>query len=548
MDFLYSKHSGSQTKLVIEKEGRKRKILEEEVVVKKEKQPLAEIKKEKETKLSFLNDDDDEVYGYVEPPVVHTAMTEKYRPQKVSEMKGHAKAVEMLRTWLHKKMNKESNIPPVVILHGPAGIGKTTLAHAVLRERGFEICECNASDSRTVAIIVQRIREVCEQSAIDLTGTLHQPKKTALIIDEIDGLYGGETDDSESKCGSIHGLVRFLTAGDSKLGKMKTNASPIIMICNNISKIKELRDIAEVVAMYPLQENDIVMIISSIAQREKVSLSMQEIRDLAKASNGDARQALANLHLQKVGKGTNGSKTIQMTSFQVTQRLLYEKEDAARKAVEPLVASEYSYIEPLTFENYPSTFLPKGKKTLIQDLDEMVRMADRFSELDTMNTFVQNHPAMDSDGSFGARGMEPICAPILQASMKPSSSRATFDFSKQGFGNQPPRLETAKFFENRNKVQDKASQLREVESILPPLFRGLSFADMQDMSMVGKHSDPLYQKQLSHTIETQIRAMHADGFETQEETEEQIKVMTIKVMNHLIPPKVPPPHPKKWKK
>lgn len=561
--FLYDKKLKSGKKKSLEDaEGhipKKAAVL----AIPKEKEPerklVSPTPMKKEMIFSSVKDDDDdddnggEGYMYIPPPVVNTLMTEKHRPQKVSDIRGNAKAVSTFRDWLHKKIQHGKLIAPFVLLHGPAGIGKTTLAHAVLRERGYEVCECNASDSRTVATIVQRIREVCEQATIDLSGDAHTSKKSALVIDEVDGLYGGDqTDDSEAKFGSIHSFVRFLTTGDSKLGKMTDNAYPVVMICNNISKIKELRDVAEVIPMYPLNESDIISVISSVAQKEKVHLSMQEMREMAKSSNGDVRQSLANLSLQKLSKGGNGSKTLAMTSFQVSQRLLYEKDDTVRKSVEPLVASEYSYVEPLTFENYLSTFPAKGKKTIIDDLDEMVRMAEQFSELDTMNTFVQNHPAMDIDGSYGDRGMEPICAPILQASMAPRGSRATFDFAKQGFNNQPPRLETAKFFENRNKTKDKAAELREVETILPSLFRGLSCADMQDMSMVGQYCAPSelasFQKHLSTVVEKEVRTMHSDSFETVEETEEQIKVMTIKVVNHLVPSKKPAAAAKKWKK
>jgi len=48
-----------------------------------------------------------------------------------------------------------------VVLYGKAGIGKTTTAHALAREMGWEFIELNASDQRT-ADVIEKVR-VCFQ-------------------------------------------------------------------------------------------------------------------------------------------------------------------------------------------------------------------------------------------------------------------------------------------------------------------------------------------------------------------------------------------------
>ena len=54
--------------------------------------------------------------------------TEKYRPQKFSEIKGQKEAVKRVKAFVEKK-----NMPHLMFA-GPAGIGKTTLALVVARE------------------------------------------------------------------------------------------------------------------------------------------------------------------------------------------------------------------------------------------------------------------------------------------------------------------------------------------------------------------------------------------------------------------------------
>ena len=54
--------------------------------------------------------------------------TEKYRPQRLDEVIGQAHVVERLKAWV-----KSRNVPNM-LLAGPAGIGKTTIALALARD------------------------------------------------------------------------------------------------------------------------------------------------------------------------------------------------------------------------------------------------------------------------------------------------------------------------------------------------------------------------------------------------------------------------------
>ena len=77
---------------------------------------------------------------------------EKYRPQTLKEIVGNKKAVKDLRTWAEKWL---PGIPEkrAVILQGPAGVGKTSTAHALAHDMGWEVIELNASDQRTAGVI-----------------------------------------------------------------------------------------------------------------------------------------------------------------------------------------------------------------------------------------------------------------------------------------------------------------------------------------------------------------------------------------------------------
>jgi chromosome transmission fidelity protein 18 len=98
----------------------------------------------------------------------------------------------------------------ILLLSGPPGLGKTTLAQIVANQAGYEVLEINAryvsssrrtsyswllsdwytslssSDDRNATTVTSRI-----QNALDSGSKFASKKPTLIVIDEIDGATGG---------------------------------------------------------------------------------------------------------------------------------------------------------------------------------------------------------------------------------------------------------------------------------------------------------------------------------------------------------------------
>ncbi len=74
----------------------------------------------------------------------------------------------------------------LLLLHGPPGTGKTTLAHVLARHAGYRSVEINASDDRSAAAFFRKVVPALEHEALD-TG-----KPSLVVVDEIDGALGTE--------------------------------------------------------------------------------------------------------------------------------------------------------------------------------------------------------------------------------------------------------------------------------------------------------------------------------------------------------------------
>lgn len=198
-------------------------------------------------------------------------LAERMRPETLDEVIGQLHLVgdgKIIREIIEHKQ------PTSLILWGPPGSGKTTLARIIARETESEFMELSAvtSGKADVTKVIERAQQ-----------NQRLGMRTVLFVDEIHRFNKAQQD----------AFLPHVEDGTIVLiGATTENPS--------FEVINPLLSRSRVLVLQPLTKDDIVRIIKAAAKAEKLNvkrLPAKSIDLLAELSGGDARVALGNLEL-----------------------------------------------------------------------------------------------------------------------------------------------------------------------------------------------------------------------------------------------------------
>ncbi len=302
--------------------------------------------------------------------------TEKYRPQRFSEVKGQKEIVNRIQALV-----KKNNLPHL-LLAGPPGVGKTTLALVIVKELYGEnwrdnFLELNASDERGIDVIRQKVKDFARTKALG-----DVPFKI-IYLDESDA------------------LTREAQQALRRTMENYTTTCRFILSCNYSSKILEpIQSRCTVFRFKPLSKEEIQEIIGIIAKNESLTIDSEAKEALYYVSAGDVRK-LENIMQSAAAITTNITKKhiFDISSFaepleirEIIQRCIdHDFPGAKKKLVDIMInqgLSGLDVVRQLQKEAWNSNTKDLSKLEMVKECGEaefrMIEGSDEFIQLESL--------------------------------------------------------------------------------------------------------------------------------------------------------------------
>ena len=192
--------------------------------------------------------------------------SEKHRPQIISDMVGNEESRSLVMEWMAKW--KKGTKP--LLLVGPPGTGKTTIAFLLSKQFGYDMIGLNASDVRSKSRINEILAPVL--SNVSVLGT------PMIFVDEVDGIHG------RSDYGGAAALVDIL----------KEPTVPIVLAANDDSqdKMKNIKKAVKTVYFKKIPLRLLRIYLESILRKENSKLSPGSMIKAIDQSRGDIRSMI----------------------------------------------------------------------------------------------------------------------------------------------------------------------------------------------------------------------------------------------------------------
>lgn len=201
----------------------------------------------------------------------------KHAPKKLDDLAGNDESRMQIRRWVLDWLRSKKHRP--LLIHGPVGTGKTTVAYALKNEYELELIQMSASDLRDK----ENIERVFSNA---ITAGSLSGKQKILLIDDVDAFQKADS-------GGIAAIAKLL----------RTNSCPIILTAVDIwdKKLAGIRNECELAPFKRVTKTSVAKVLARINESESLDASEELISRIAESSNGDVRSAINDLQSRLLG-------------------------------------------------------------------------------------------------------------------------------------------------------------------------------------------------------------------------------------------------------
>lgn len=288
---------------------------------------------------------------------------EKYRPKRIADVVGNEEAkkkyIAWLNTWVRGKPSRKA-----ALLYGPPGCGKTSIVYATASEYNWELIEINASDVRSRDAIQTRVLPAIK------TGSIYGYSGKIILIDEVDGVWTRE------ETGGLDAIIELINE----------TAYPVVLTANDPwdPKLRELRDVCELIEFKKVGKRDIVKVLESICSQEGITCDREVLSAIADNAKGDLRAAINDLQTIAMGRKSIsladlqilGERAEQENMFEIVRTVLTAKTPEQALSVTRLPSLDYEMLIQWLSENIIAQYSPSLRA--IADAYDALSLADIY--------------------------------------------------------------------------------------------------------------------------------------------------------------------------
>lgn len=337
--------------------------------------------------------------------------TDKYKPKHLEDMIGNVELGKRLKQWLvdwdavHVKGTKkvpfstklaENRGAKTVLLSGPPGIGKTTIANLVARECGFECTEMNASDTRSKKMLQTGLKDVLGSRALQFgppggssKDKMHLAKRV-IVMDEVDGMSGGDR-------GGTAELILLI----------KKSKTPIICICNDrqSQKVRSLANHSYDLRMRRPTKQQIGKRLMEIGSLEGLEIEKNAIEEAADRCGNDIRQLITQMQKWRLtstkvtyadmvnpSSQHNKDESLRLNPFSATQ-MIFQRETSFDARNEAYFV-DYDFMPLMVQENYVQSIM-NNRNSSDEKLEAVMHASQFIAESDLVSNYVRAEQRWD---------------------------------------------------------------------------------------------------------------------------------------------------------